>query len=182
MMQVYKVRERRDICFVAGFGHGPNIDGACWFVNKVWPIVKEQLPDLKVYIIGSKPSDEVLSLASDSVIVTGYVSDQELVKYYSKVRMAVVPLNYGAGVKGKTIEAIYNKVPVLTTKIGAEGIDNSMGILAVENDARKFAAKLIEMYTNEKELQRISDMSVDFIRSQFTEDKAIEIFNQFLAS
>ena len=181
MVKVYKAGERKNICFVAGFGHKPNIDGACWFVKNVWPLVIKQLPDLKIYIIGSKPSDEVKSLASDSVIVTGYVSDDELSDYYSKVRMAVVPLNYGAGVKGKTVEAIYNKVPVLTTKIGAEGIDNSMGILAVENDADSFAARLIEMYTNEDELQRISDISVDFIREQFTKEKAIEIFDQFLA-
>lgn len=180
MTKVYKAAERKDICFVAGFQHSPNIDGACWFVNKVWPAVKKKIPDLKIYIIGSKPSAEVRALASDSVIVTGYVTDEELEDYYSKVRMAVIPLNFGAGVKGKTVEAVYNKVPVLTTKIGAEGIDNSMGVLTVENDAESFSAKLIEMYNNEKELQRISDMSAEFIRSQFTKEKAIEIFDRYL--
>lgn len=180
MTKVYKAAERKDICFVAGFQHSPNIDGACWFVHKVWPAVRKKFPDMKIYIIGSKPSDEVKALASDSVIVTGYVTDEELSDYYSKVRMAVIPLNFGAGVKGKTVEAVYNKVPVLTTKIGAEGIDNSIGVLTVENDADAFAAKLIEMYGNEEELQRISDMSVDFIRNQFTSEKAIEILDQYL--
>ena len=180
MTKVYKAAERKDICFVAGFQHSPNIDGACWFVNKVWPAVKKKIPELRIYIIGSKPSAEVRALASDSVIVTGYVTDEQLEDYYSNVRMAVIPLNFGAGVKGKTVEAVYNKVPVLTTKIGAEGIDNSMGVLTVENDAESFAAKLIEMYNDEKELQRISDMSAEFIRSQFTKEKAIEIFDRYL--
>lgn len=180
MTKVYKAKDRKDICFVAGFQHKPNIDGACWFVNNVLPIVKKQIPNLKVYIIGSKPSDEVKALASDSVIVTGYVTDQELEDYYSKVRMAVIPLNFGAGVKGKTVEAVYNKVPVLTTKVGAEGIDNSMGVLTIENEVENFANKLIEMYNNEHELQRISDLSIDFIKNQFTKEKAIEIFEQFL--
>lgn len=181
MSMVYKASERKNICFVAGFKHLPNIDGACWFVKKVWPAVKKKIPELRFYIIGSNPTQEVMALASDSVIVTGYVTDEELEKYYSKVRMAVIPLNYGAGVKGKTVEAVYHKVPVLTTESGAEGIDNSMGVLTVENSAENFAAKLVEMYNNEQELQRISDMSVDFIRDQFTKEKAIEIFNQHLA-
>lgn len=61
--------------------------------------------------------------------------------------MSIIPLNFGAGVKGKTVEAVYNKVPVLTTTIGAEGIDNSTNTLTIEDDANKFAQKLIEMYT-----------------------------------
>ena len=180
MTKVYKAGERKDICFVAGFQHKPNIDGACWFVKNILPIVKKKIPDLKTYIIGSKPTDEVKALASDSVIVTGFVTDEQLEQYYSSVRVAIIPLNFGAGVKGKTVEAVYNKVPVLTTTVGAEGIDNSMGVLSIEDSTEGFANRLIELYQNEDELQRISDLSCDFIKSQFTKEVAIEIFNRYL--
>ena len=95
MTKVYKADERKDICFVAGFQHKPNIDGACRFVKKILPIVKKKLPDLKTYIIGSKPTDEVKALASDSVIVTGFVTDEQLEQYYSSVKVAIIPLNFG---------------------------------------------------------------------------------------
>lgn len=180
MTKVYNAKERKNICFVAGFQHTPNIDGACWFVNKIFPIVKKHIPDLKIYIIGSKPTDAVKALASDSVIVTGFVTDEQLDDYYSQVKLAVIPLNFGAGVKGKTVEAVYNKVPVLTTSVGAEGIDNSMGVLSIEDETDAFAARLIELYTNDNELQRISNMSYDFIKKQFTKEIAIDIFNRYL--
>lgn len=180
MTKVYKADERKDICFVAGFQHKPNIDGACWFVKKILPIVKKKIPDLKTYIIGSKPTDEVKALASDSVIVTGFVTDEQLEQYYSSVKVAIIPLNFGAGVKGKTVEAVYNKVPVLTTTVGAEGIDNSMGVLSIEDSTEGFANRLIDLYQNDDELQRISDLSYDFIKSQFTKEVAIEIFNKYL--
>lgn len=112
--------------------------------------------------------------------MTGFVTDEQLDDYYSQVKLAVIPLNFGAGVKGKTVEAVYNKVPVLTTSVGAEGIDNSMGVLSIEDETDAFAARLIELYTNDNELQRISNMSCDFIKKQFTKEIAIDIFNRYL--
>ena len=176
----YKANERKDICFVAGFKHTPNIDGALWFVKKILPTVLKNIPGLKVYLIGSSPTQEILSLKSNNVFVTGYVTDEELQEYYSKVKMAVIPLNYGAGVKGKTVEAVYNKVPVLTTTIGAEGIDNSTNALTIEDDAKKFAEKLVEMYTNDNLLQSISNRSLKFIETQYTEKVARSIFDKYV--
>lgn len=176
----YKAEERRDICFVAGFKHTPNVDGALWFVKQILPTVLKKIPDLKVYLIGSSPTPEVLALKSNNVFVTGYVTDEELQDYYSKVKMAIIPLNYGAGVKGKTVEAVYNKVPVLTTTIGAEGIDNSSNALTIEDDAKKFAEKLVEMYTDDNLLQSISNRSLKFIETQYTEEVARSIFDKYI--
>ena len=180
MTNVYKASERKDICFVAGFKHNPNIDGACWFVHKIYPMVKKKIPEMKIFIIGSNPTDEVKALASADVIVTGYVTDEQLSEYYSKVRIAVIPLNFGAGVKGKTVEAVYNKVPVVTTSVGAEGIDNSLGVLTVKDNADEFADKLIELYNDYEELQRISDLSYEFIKTQFTPEVALDLFDKLL--
>ena len=96
--------------FVGGFAHGPNIDAAIWFVTQVYPLIREK-EKIPFYIVGSNPTDEVKALANDDVIVTGFVSDEELDRIYSNCKMAVVPLRYGAGVKGKVIEALYNGMP-----------------------------------------------------------------------
>ena len=94
--------------------------------------------------------------------------------------MAVIPLNFGAGVKGKTVEAVFNKVPVLTTSVGAEGIDNSLGVLSIEDNPEGFANKLVELYCNKDELQRISDLSCEFIRTQYTPEVALNLFDRML--
>ncbi len=176
----YDPKQRKDICFVAGFKHTPNVDGALWFVKKIFPIVKKSIPDLKVYLIGSSPTEEIKALNSDDVIVTGYVTDERLKRYYAEVKMSVIPLNFGAGVKGKTVESVYNKVPVLTTSIGAEGIDNSSYTLTIEDDAERFANMLVKMYQDDELLQKISDRSVEFIETQYTEKAAREIFDKYV--
>ena len=64
-------------------------------------MIQKQNNGIKLYLVGSKPSQEVLDLASKDVIVTGFVTDEELDEYYSKIKLVVVPLRTGAGVKGK---------------------------------------------------------------------------------
>lgn len=168
----YKASSRQDIAFVAGFVHKPNIDAAKYIVNEIMPIVLKTIPNLKLYLIGSKPTDEVLALASDNVIVTGFVSDEKLDEYYQSIKLSVVPLRYGAGVKGKVIESIIHKVPVLTTTCGAEGIDNTSKIMTVDDKPNDFASSLIKMYQDNDELDRISELSVSFISENYTEQAA----------
>lgn len=64
--------------FVGGFAHKPNVDAVLWFVESIWRKIKNSLPDIKFYIIGSKPPKEIVDLASSDIIVTGFVSDDDL--------------------------------------------------------------------------------------------------------
>ena len=116
------VTKTPELLFVAGFNHPPNIDAAVWFVETVLPSLRDSIPGLRLHIAGSNPSQVVLDLASDDVTVHGYVSDEELISLYGRAACAVVPLRFGAGVKGKVLEAIRYGVPLVTTSIGAEGI------------------------------------------------------------
>lgn len=164
----YNPEERKDLIFVAGFGHAPNIDAAVWFTKEIFPIIKKQIPDIKFYIVGSNPTKKVLDLQSDDVIVTGYVSDEKLSELYSQMRLVVVPLRYGAGVKGKILEAIYNQVPVITTSIGEEGICNDTNVMIVANEADDFAKKVIEAYFDYDKLKVQSQKSNDFINKYYS--------------
>ena len=113
--------EHPELLFVAGFNHPPNIDAAVWFVSEILPLIQEQIPDVHLHIAGSNPSKAVVELACDSVTVHGYVSDERLLELYGRASCAVVPLRFGAGVKGKVLEAIQYGVPLVTTSVGAEG-------------------------------------------------------------
>ncbi|HMG83868.1 MAG TPA: glycosyltransferase, partial [Ferruginibacter sp.] len=113
---------RSNILFIGGFNHRPNVDAVLWFCEKVFPIVKEKIPGIKFIIVGSFPPEEITNLGNDSIEVKGFVTEQELAALYRSAKLAVVPLRYGAGVKGKTVEAMYHGVPVVSTSFGIEGM------------------------------------------------------------
>ena len=81
-----------------------------WFAKEIFPYIREQLPDIKFYVVGSKVTDEIKALEQpgNGIIIKGFVSEEELANLYASCKVVVVPLRYGAGVKGKVVEAIYN--------------------------------------------------------------------------
>ena len=136
-----------EIFFVAGFNHPPNIDAAVWFVTEILPYVREAIGPIHVSIAGSNPNNVVLELAGSDVEVHGYVTDAELVTLYSRAACAVVPLRFGAGVKGKVLEAVRYGIPLVTTSVGAEGIPDAESVMAIADDAQTFADRVIDQIT-----------------------------------
>lgn len=166
---------RQDLLFVGGFNHAPNFDGVMWFIENILPSVKESLPNIKLYIVGSNPPDELKALQSDSIVITGYVTDEELENYYNRSRIVVVPLRYGAGVKGKVIEAMYYQVPIVTTSIGSEGIVAGETALTVVDEESSFAESIIRLYRDRNEWHQQSVASGELIGEYFSEEAAKRI-------
>ena len=164
-----------NIMFVGGFSHTPNVDAIVWFVDNVWKKIKQHLPEIKLYVIGSKPTDEVHALQSKDIVVTGFVSDEELKQYYEKCRISVVPLRYGAGIKGKVVEALYEQIPIITTSIGAEGLENAEDYMIVEDNEELFANKLISIYNNLEELEELSRKGKSYCEKYFSYNRAKDV-------
>lgn len=122
------------LLFVGSFNHSPNVDGIVWFVREVLPLVRAQRPDVTLTIVGSNAPAEVRALAGGGVSVVGWVNDAELAGLYAAARVAVVPLRYGAGVKGKVVEAMRLGVPVATTPVGAEGLEGAAALVVAETE------------------------------------------------
>ncbi len=136
-----------------------------WFVKEVWPLLKpEGRP--QVYIAGSQAGDEVKALHDEEkgLIYKGFVTEEELEALYRQVRLVIVPLRYGAGVKGKLIEALYYHVPVLTSSVGAEGILHAEEALCVRDKAEDFAKELEALYADVTRLQKMSRAAESYIR------------------
>jgi glycosyltransferase involved in cell wall biosynthesis len=133
-----------ELLFVAGFNHPPNINAAIWFVETILPSLREEVPGLRLHIAGSNPSKAVLELACNDVTVHGYVSDEKLIALYGRAACAVVPLRFGAGVKGKVLEAIRYGVPLVTTSIGAEGIPDALEVMRVADEPEFFAQAVLD--------------------------------------
>ena len=164
--------ERQNIMYVGGFNHPPNRDGVLWFTNHVLPRVLQQIPDLKFFIIGSNPPEEILALQSEHILVTGYVSDEALIKYYQQVRVVVIPLRYGAGVKGKLLEAMYHGVPVVATSIALEGISEIEQLITPYDTDTEFAEEILHIYNNCEVLQARSQQYRKYVSTYFSKESA----------
>ena len=160
--------KREDIVFVGGFGHPPNIDAVEWFAHEIYPKVLEKYPDMKWHIVGNKPTKEIKKLASKNIIVHGFLSDDELVEMYNNCRLAVVPLRYGAGVKGKIVEAAYYQIPMVTTPIGAEGMSTDENTMIVKESADDLANAILDIYEDFGTLREMSDNGKVFIEKYFS--------------
>ena len=168
----YQPEQRKNMMFVGGFSHGPNVDAVKWFASEIMPQLTCLLPDVVVYIIGSNPPKEILDLGTDRLKIVGFVSDEELAAYYSTCRLAVVPLRYGAGIKGKVVEAMHCGLPIITTKVGAEGISGAEKILCIADDSREFAAVTAKLYEDGPDLIRRSKAGVQYVAQVFSAENA----------
>jgi glycosyltransferase involved in cell wall biosynthesis len=118
---VTRVENPREILFVGSMDYHANVEAVTWFVSKVWPILKASIPDLTFRIVGRDPSTQVLALAAPDVLVTGTVDD--IRPFYARAAATVVPLRVGSGTRLKILESMAAGVPVVSTRLGAEGID-----------------------------------------------------------
>lgn len=171
------IKKKKNLLFVGGFGHPPNIDAVLWFANEIFPHVLISYPDIIWYIVGSKPPQEIMNLQSNNIVIKGFVSDEELHSLYQSCRLAVVPLRYGAGVKGKVVESIYEQCPLITTPVGAEGISTAEGAFAVAAADKSMADTIIQLYNDEDLLQNMMSKSPEYINSYFTKKQVIEVLS-----
>ena len=114
-------RQGDKLVFVGSMDYHANIDAVTWFVREVWPKIAAEHQDVRFVVAGRNPARAVRELASDRVIVTGTLEDVRPV--YADALAMVVPLRVGGGTRLKILEAMSSGVPVISTKLGAEGID-----------------------------------------------------------
>ena len=160
--------ERRGIVFVAGFAHPPNAGGAVWFVNEVLPRVLERRPDARLTLIGSNPTEEVQALAGPHVDVTGFVPDEVLERHYAQARVAIAPMLYGGGMKGKVVESMRFGLPCVTSEAGAQGLEAARPFLAVETDPQRFAERVLELLDDDARWLACSQAAQAHARQHFS--------------
>ena len=136
------------ILFVGGFAHLPNRHGVFWFIDRVLPLIRARVTAAHFVIAGSNPPPDVLALAGDAITVRANVSDAELRELYRTVRVAVVPLRYGAGVKLKVVEALREGLPLVTTWIGAQGMPGLESVAAIHDEPQPFADAVCRLLTD----------------------------------
>lgn len=167
--------KRNDLIFVGNFMHSPNIDAMMWFAGTIFPNILEKFPDIILHIVGKRDIEKIIKVNTTNVNFEGILSDEDLQALYLKCRIAIVPLRFGAGVKGKIIEAAYYQIPIVTTSIGGEGLDNSTGAFIIEDDAVKMSEIICKLYEDYPKLKEMSDSGKLFIKKYFSLTKAKKV-------
>lgn len=140
------------VTFVGAMDWEPNVDGVEYFASEIWPTIQADVPDARFQIVGRNPDRRVKKWESQSIEVTGRVPS--VVKYLHESAVVIVPLRIGGGTRLKIYEAMATAKAVVSTTIGAEGLDVHHGRdIMLADDARSFAQAVI-MLLRDRELRR----------------------------
>lgn len=167
----YKANERNGIMFIGGYKHTPNVDAVLWFSYHIFPKIYDKLKS-SFFIAGSDMPSDISNIDAEGTVKLGTLTDTELEEMYRKIKMIVVPLRYGAGIKAKVIEAMYHGIPVVTTSIGIEGIPNENAAVRIADDVEGFAGAVIDLYQSEEKLMKMSVAGQEIIKQYYSREAA----------
>ena len=143
-----KLQAGRVVLFIGNFKWLPNRDAAKFLVREIWPRIAAQLPLAKLLIVGRNPTPEILKLAKTGIRIDGQVADIRTA--FAKAQVLLAPIRNGRGTKYKVLEAMASGLPVVTTKLGIEGIEAEGSVLVTES-AEALARQTIKLL-NDRQL------------------------------
>jgi glycosyltransferase involved in cell wall biosynthesis len=169
LLPVQRQPKSKNILTLGTLHYPPNADGIRWFFNEVFPLVRQQVPDATLTIIGKNPPQDFYQAAEqnpNAIQVTGYVPDLD--PYMEQAAILVVPVRAGGGMRVRILEAFSRAMPVVTTTIGLEGIDAIPGRDVLVKDTEKdFANAVIELLTNEERQTQLAENGRVFVEKHY---------------
>jgi glycosyltransferase involved in cell wall biosynthesis len=176
-----KFEEREHFVSIGNFRHAPNADAVKYLKQEIWPIIRKKLPDVQMHIYGAYPSTKITQLhdPKNGFLIKGWAKDAgEVVK---KARISLAPIRFGAGLKGKLIEAMQCGTPNITTSVGAEGIPGSLDWNGfIEDSPEGFAACAVELYTSKTKWKQAQKNGFKILDSRFSIAEFYTIFQNHL--
>lgn len=147
----------------------PNADGIRWFVQDVFPLIRQSMPKVTLTIVGKNPPKDFVRLAEDSqsgMTVTGFVEDLD--PYFAKSALMVIPVRTGGGMRVRILEAFARAIPVVTTTIGLEGIqaEPDKDVLVADSPA-DFAQSVIRLLLNKTLQDKLSTNGRHLVENEY---------------
>lgn len=167
-----------NIVFVGTMNYEPNISAVNYFVDKIYPSLLERYPQLKFYIVGNRPSKEVLKLASKNILVTGFVDD--VWEYLKKSAVVVIPMISGAGIQNKILEAMSIGGCVVTTPIGFEGLKHDEGAPLVVHSEEDMIVKISSLLDSVELRTIMGNKAKQYIAENYSENIIFSKFKDFI--
>lgn len=175
--------ETADLVFVGSMDWLPNIDGVTWFLDEILPLIRRRRPGCSVAIVGRKPPQSLFDRASaDKLLhVTGTIPD--IRPWLWGAAVSIVPLRIGGGTRLKIYEAMAAGTPVVSTTIGAEGLDVRHGAnILLADDAAAFAESCLELLADEECRHRITCVARGHVAQNYSWDGVARSFEAVLES
>jgi GT2 family glycosyltransferase len=153
---------RSGTAYVGGFGHPPNVDAVRYLVGEILPLLKPRAPGCTTYLAGSKMPDEIMAMRGPGVVPLGFVP--VLADILHKLRCTVVPLRYGAGIKGKVLESFAHGLPCVMSEVAAEGLElpEDLAWLVARSPA-EFAEKIARVHEDEAFNRTLAEAGLAYI-------------------
>ena len=168
---IFNFHQKKDFVFIGNFIHEPNWDAVKQLKEKIWPEIRKQLPDAIMHIYGAYPSQKVLQLhnAKEKFIIHGRAENSNDVIKTAKILLA--PIRFGAGLKGKLLEAMQLGTPSITTNIGAEGINGNYNWNGfITDDFEEFASKAVLLHQDEMIWNQSQKKGFEILENRFKKD------------
>lgn len=178
-----KFSERQHFITIGNFLHPPNYDAVLYLKNGIWPLIKTELPEAELHIYGAYASQKVKQLHSEKegFLIEGFVEDVNKVMQYARICLA--PLRFGAGLKGKLIDAMQNGTPCVMSSIAFEGMFGDLqpnGFIGY--CSKTFAQKAVELYENESKWLEFQNNGFQIINARFNKYEQTENFKKQLSA
>jgi len=175
-------RERRQLVFSGVMDYFPNVNAMAWFMEQVWPLVKADHPDVQLTIAGMNPVSQVLAMAEDpDVTVTGFVED--IIPYFHRADIFIAPFQIARGVQNKILQAFACGIPVVSTSLGAEGIDCRDGHdVLLASSAEAFARAIDRLIREPECYESIRQTALTLVNEKYTWSASNEVLHRLMAN
>ena len=154
LQMVEPAPEATDVLHMGTMFWMPNVEGVAWFIEKVWPLLKQRVPEASFSVVGKRPPDKLRQLAENdpSIKIHGYAPDP--MPYLQKCAAFIVPLRSGSGMRVKIVEAWARGLPIVSTTVGAEGLEYTDGINILVADGEENFAEAVGRLLIDQELNQ----------------------------
>ena len=165
--EYYTPREcekKYDIVFTGNMSYAPNVNAVEYFANDILPLVWKKLPDAKMYIAGATPDPRVKKVASDRIIISGWLDDMR--DAYAQSKIFIAPMRIGTGLQNKLLEAMAMRLPCITTTLANNSLlaSEEKNEILVGNNEQELAEHIITLLTNKDKANEIAQNGHDFVR------------------
>ena len=166
--------KKYDIVFTGNMGYAPNVNAVEYLANDILPLVWEKLPDAKMYIAGATPDPRVKKVASDRIIISGWLDDMR--DAYAQSRIFIAPMRIGTGLQNKLLEAMSMRLPCITTSLanGSLHAEEDKEIL-VGNNEQELANHIITLLTDKEKAESVAQNGYDFVHRIYDWGEATKI-------
>ena len=167
-------KKKYDIVFTGNMAYAPNVNAVEYLAYQIMPIVWEKLPDAKLYIAGAIPDPRVKKVASDRIIISGWIDDMR--DAYAQSKIFIAPMRIGTGLQNKLLEAMSMRLPCITTTLANNSLHAEDGKeILVGNNEQELAQHIITLLTDKDKASALAQNGYDFVHRVYDWGEATKI-------